>query len=337
MISVVDFLHDLTNPSLVFLPKALLVSMLAATICGLVGVHVVVRGMAFIGDAVAHAVFPGIAIAFVTGGSFLLGGAIAGVTVALSVAVLSSNRRVKEDSLIGILLAAAFAVGLVVISRVNGYTASLQSFLFGSLTGVTRGDIYAVAITAAVVAAIVIVCHHRIVTVSLDRESAQALGIRVMAIDLLLYGCVAAAVVISVQTIGNILVLALLITPAATARLISNNITTMLVISPIIGAVGSAVGIYLAWSWDVPTGAAVVLTVAAVFLMVWAGAAVTGALISGPLSRTVAARRRAATTTDPAAASPTGTATTMGPGTHISTDTNTDPVVTTAHSTEVPR
>lgn len=276
MISLLDFFADLSNPALAFLPRAIIIAVLSAMVCGLVGVHVVLRGMSFIGDAVAHAVFPGIAIAFVLHASLLLGGAIAGVTVAVCVALLAANRRVKEDSLIGILLAAFFAVGLVVISRVNGYTASLTSFLFGSLTGVSVGDIIAVAVTAVVVTAVVVVFHHAIVAVSLDKESAAALGLPVLVIDIIVYAVTAAAVVISVQTVGNILVLALLVTPAATARLVTHSVTMMLIISPIIGAVGSFVGIYFAWAADVPTGAAIVLTVATMFVVTWAASLAMG-------------------------------------------------------------
>ena len=269
MISFVDFLADLTNPALGFLPKALLVATLSAFVCGLVGVHVVLRGMAFIGDAVAHAVFPGVAIAFVVQGSFLLGGAIAGVAVALAVALLAHNRRVKEDSLIGIFFAAAFALGLVIISQVSGYTASLTAFLFGSLTGVSTTDIYWVAGISVLVLVVLTLLHKEVVTVCLDRESAAGLGIPVLLIDVILYVSVAIAVVISVQTVGNILVLALLVAPAAAARLMTNNVVVMLVISPLLGAASSFIGIYLAWSLDIPTGAAIVLVVSAVFLVTW--------------------------------------------------------------------
>ncbi|MBN9645003.1 anchored repeat-type ABC transporter permease subunit [Corynebacterium mendelii] len=300
MLTFADFLNDLTNPALAFLPKAVLVAALSSIVCGLVGVHVVLRGMAFIGDAVAHAVFPGIAVAFVFQGSYLLGGAVAGIGVAIAVALFAATGRVKEDSLIGILMAAAFAAGLVIISRVNGYTASLSSFLFGSITGVTNSDIAAVGLVGLAVAVVTIGLHHKIVTVSLDRESAQALGLKVTLIDTVLYVCVAAAVVISVATVGNILVLALLVTPAATARLLSNSVAAMLVMSPAIGAVGSFFGIYLAWSLDVPTGAAIVLVLAVLFMLVW---------VFGP---TGPVREKLVRTNSTNQAATAGTATTSG-------------------------
>lgn len=269
MLSFGDFLADLMNPALGFLPKALIVAMLSAIVCAVVGTHVVLRSMAFIGDAVAHAVFPGIAIAFALQGSVLLGGAVAGAVVALLVATFSQRRRIKEDTLIGIFFAAAFAVGLVVISRIDGYTASLTSFLFGSLTGVSNSQVYAVAGVGFVVVSLLIILQRPLSAVALDRESAQAMNLPVFFLDIVLYLAVTAAVVISISTIGNILVLALLVTPAATARMLSDRLSTMMVLSALIGAAASFIGLYFSWALDIPTGATIVLTVTVFFLAAW--------------------------------------------------------------------
>lgn len=269
MLSFADFLADLTNPALGFLPKALIVAMLSSIVCAVVGTHVVLRSMAFIGDAVAHAVFPGIAIAFALQGSVLLGGAVAGAVVALLVATFSQRRRIKEDTLIGIFFAAAFAVGLVVISRIDGYTASLTSFLFGSLTGVSNSQVYAVAGVGFVVISLLLILQRPLSAVALDRESAQAMNLPVFLLDILLYLAVTAAVVISISTIGNILVLALLVTPAATARMLSDRLSIMMVLSAVIGAAASFIGLYFSWALDIPTGATIVLTVTGFFLAAW--------------------------------------------------------------------
>lgn len=269
MLSFGDFLADLMNPALGFLPKALIVAMLSAIVCAVVGTHVVLRSMAFIGDAVAHAVFPGIAIAFALQGSVLLGGAVAGAVVALLVATFSQRRRIKEDTLIGIFFAAAFAVGLVVISRIDGYTASLTSFLFGSLTGVSNSQVYAVAGVGFVVVSLLIILQRPLSAVALDRESAQAMNLPVFFLDIVLYLAVTAAVVISISTIGNILVLALLVTPAATARMLSDRLSIMMVLSALIGAAASFIGLYFSWALDIPTGATIVLTVTVFFLAAW--------------------------------------------------------------------
>jgi manganese/iron transport system permease protein len=267
--SPIDFLTDLLNPDLAFLPKALAVAVMSAIVCGIVGCYVVLRGMAFIGDTVAHAVFPGLAAAFVLSSNLVLGGTIAGILTAVLIAVFSQNRRLKEDSIIGILFVAAFALGIVIISQAPGYAGSLQQFLFGSITGIPTADLYVVGITGLVVLAVILGLHKEFATISLDRESARAMGVRVFWLDLVLYVLVTLAVVISVQTIGNILVLALLVTPAATARLLTDRLGVMLAVAPAIGGLSALVGLYISWSWDLPTGGTIVLVLTAGFLAAW--------------------------------------------------------------------
>jgi manganese/iron transport system permease protein len=268
-VSPIDFLVDLFNPDLRFLPKALAVALMSSIVCGVVGCYVVLRGMAFIGDAVGHAVFPGLAVAFVLSGNLLLGGAAAGVLTAVLIAILSQNRRLKEDSVIGVLFAGSFALGIVIISRAPGYAGSLQQFLFGSITGILDKDIYLVAIVGTVLLALVFLLHKELVGVSLDREMARAIGLPVFWLDLALYVMVTVAVVISVQTIGNILVLALLIAPAATARMLTDRLVTMMFLSPALGALSAFVGLYISWSYDFPVGGTIVLVATAFFLAAW--------------------------------------------------------------------
>ena len=269
MLSIIDFLHDLTNPALAFLPRAILVTCVAACVCAVVGCHVVLRGMSFIGDAVAHSVFPGLAIAFVCSGSLVLGGTLAGVGTAVLVALLSQNRRLKEDSIIGVLFVGAFGLGLVIISWAPGYAGSLQDFLFGSLMGIPASEVPFVLIASAVIVGVFAFFHKEVVAVSLDRESARVAGLPVMALDLLVYISVAGAVVISVQIIGNILVLALLITPAASARLLTNSLGAMIRTALVIGVLSSLCGIYLSWSLDLPAGASIVCVVTVIFIAAW--------------------------------------------------------------------
>ncbi|MBD8019420.1 anchored repeat-type ABC transporter permease subunit [Brevibacterium gallinarum] len=267
--SFFDFLADLTNPMLAFLPKALLMAVMASIICGVVGTYVVLRGMSFIGDAVAHSVFPGLAIAFVLQGSLVLGGAVAGVCTAILVAIFSQHRRLKEDSIIGVFFVAAFAAGIVIISRAPGYAGSLTDFLFGSITGIPTRDVYTVAITGALIITLLVVLHKELVAVSLDRDFARAMGLPVFWLDIVLYVLVTLAIVVSVQTIGNILVLALLITPAAAARLLTDRLVTMMILAPVIGALGAFAGLYLSWGFDLPVGGTIVLVLTAVFLLLW--------------------------------------------------------------------
>ena len=273
-LSPYDFFRDLTNPALAFLPRAQLIAVVAALVGGSVGVHVVLRGMAFIGDAVAHSVFPGLAIAFVCGGSLVFGGALAGVVTAVLVALLAQNRRLKEDSVIGVLFVGAFALGVAIIARAPGYAGSLQDFLFGSITGIPASDVPVVMGGAALVLLMLFLAHRPIVAVTLDRESARAAGVHVLLADLSLYVAVALAVVISVQTIGNVLVL------------LCDRLGTMMILSPVLGASGGLVGLYLSWALDVPTGATIVLVLTACFVLAWVFAP-----RHGVLARTLRERR----------------------------------------------
>ncbi|UCM89770.1 anchored repeat-type ABC transporter permease subunit [Streptomyces marincola] len=269
MLTPQEFVADLFNPALSFLPKALFVALMSSAVCGVIGCYVVLRGMAFIGDAVAHAVFPGLAVAFVVQGNLVLGGAVAGVLTAVAVAVFSQNRRLREDSVIGVFFVGAFALGIVIISRSPGYSGSLQQFLFGSITGIPDEDLYVVAVSTVLLLALAFLLHKEFVSVTLDRESARALGLPVFALDLALYVMVSVAIVISVQTIGNILVLALLITPAATARLLTDRLGVMMLLAPVIGGSSALTGVYLSWSLDLPTGGTIVLVATALFLLAW--------------------------------------------------------------------
>ncbi|UWM51919.1 anchored repeat-type ABC transporter permease subunit [Streptomyces carpaticus] len=295
MLSPAEFVADLFNPALSFLPKALFVALMSSVVCGIIGCYVVLRGMAFIGDAVAHAVFPGLAVAFVVQGNLVIGGATAGVLTAVAVAVFAQNRRLREDSVIGVFFVAAFALGIVVISRAPGYSGSLQQFLFGSITGIPDEDLYVVAGSSAVLLTVLFLLHKELVAVTLDRETARAAGLPVFALDLALYVMVSVAVVISVQTIGNILVLALLVTPAASARLLTDRLPVMMALAPAIGGFSATVGLYLSWSLDLPTGGTIVLVATAVFLLAW-GLAPRHGLVA----RFTARRRpRTAVTPDP--------------------------------------
>lgn len=267
-----DFFTDLFNPQLAFLPRALAMAVLAAALCGIVGTYVVLRGMSFIGDAVSHAVFPGLATAFVIGADLALGGIIAGLATSLAVAVVSQLRRLREDSVIGVFLVAAFGLGIVIISRAPGYAGSLTDFLFGSLTGVPVRDLVVVAAVGAFIAVLLAVFHQQLVAVSLDREFAAVQGIRVFWIDMLLYVCVTLAVVFSIQTVGNILVLGLLITPAAVARMLTERLSVMFVLAPTIGAVSAFIGLWLSWTLDTPVGGTIVLVLTAVFCAAWLAA-----------------------------------------------------------------
>ncbi len=252
-----------------FWRRALVVALMSGLVCGVIGSHVVLRGMAFIGDAVAHAVFPGIAIAFVLGTNLVLGGAVAGVVTALLIAVFTQNRRLKEDSVIGIFFAGSFGLGIVILSTAPGYGGSLESFLFGSILGISDSDVVSVAVIGAAVLLCTALFNSRFVAATLDREQARAVGLPVFWLDVVLHVMVTLAIVISLQAVGNVLVLALLVTPAAAARLLTDRLGVMMLLAPSIGAGGSVLGLYLSYALDLAAGGLIVLTLTAVFLLCW--------------------------------------------------------------------
>ncbi|WP_079153314.1 anchored repeat-type ABC transporter permease subunit [Streptomyces malaysiensis] len=267
MNSVMDFL---TGPwEHLFMRRAFAVAVMCGIVSGVVGAHVVLRGMAFIGDAVSHSVFPGVAIAFVFQFNLVLGGAVAGLLTALAVAVFSQNRRLKEDTVIGVFFAAAFGLGIVILSTAPGYSGSLESFLFGQILGISDGDVVTVAVMGLILLLIAGAVHKELVTVSLDRETAVAMGLPVFALDVVLYALVTVTVVISLQAVGNILVLALLITPAACARLLTDRIGVMMALAPAIGAGSAVLGLYLSYAYNLAAGGLIVLVVTGVFIVCW--------------------------------------------------------------------
>jgi manganese/iron transport system permease protein len=252
-----------------FMQRAFLVALMCGLVCGVIGSHVVLRGMAFIGDAVAHAVFPGVAIAFVFNWNLTVGGAVGGLITALLVAVFTQNRRLKEDSVIGVFFAAALGLGIVILSTAPGYGGSLESFLFGQLLGISDGDVATVAAIGAMLLLTALSLHKELVAVGLDRETARAAGLPTFGLDLALYAMVTIAIVISIQAVGNILVLALLIIPAACARLLTDRLAIMMVLGPLIGSSASLVGLYLSYTYNLAAGGMIVLVATAVFLACW--------------------------------------------------------------------
>jgi manganese/iron transport system permease protein len=281
----------------VFMQRAFLVAAMSGIVCGVVGSHVVLRGMAFIGDAVAHAVFPGVAIAFAFQANLVIGGAVAGLATAVAIAVVAQNKRLREDTVIGVFFAAAFGLGIVVLSSAPGYSGSLESFLFGQILGISDADVRTVAITGAILLLITLAVHKELVTVSLDRETARATGLPVFRLDLTLYAMVTLAIVISLQAVGNILVLALLITPAACARLLTDRLAAMMLLAPIIGVAACTVGLYLSYWLNLAAGGLIVLVVTGIFLLCWLLAP-----RHGLITRRTTRRRRGVRTRDTAPA-----------------------------------
>lgn len=254
----------------VFMQHAFLAILIVGIVCGVMGTFVVLRGMAFVGDAFAHAVFPGVVIAFLAGGSVFIGALIAAVIVSLLIGVVSQGGRLREDAAIGVMFAGAFALGIALISSTRSYSRDLTAFLLGNILGVSREDLWLTAGIAALVLGLLLIFRREIVLITFDRTLAASLGVHLWRFDQLFLVLLALAIVTALQTVGNVLVLAMLITPAATARLVCDRLRTMLLLSAAIGALSGIAGLYLSYYWSIASGAAVVLVATAVFFVVWA-------------------------------------------------------------------
>src|SRR5437868_9135251 len=180
-----------------FMRRALIEVILMGAVTGAIGTYVVLRGLSFVGDALSHAIFPGIVIAFLIGQSIFWGALIFGVLTSGSIAVVATNRRVKEDSAIGVLFAGAFALGVVLISSSRNFTRDLASFLFGNVLGVTSGDIWLSLLAGGGVLLLIAVFYRELVITAFDRTAAEAMGIRVFWLDLLLLILIALTIVVS--------------------------------------------------------------------------------------------------------------------------------------------
>ena len=242
-----------------FFLRALAEIAVVGVLCGLVGCFVVLRGLAFIGDALAHAVFPGVVLSYLAGQSILIGAFIFGGITALAVGVVSRSRRVSEDSAIGVIFAAFFALGVAIISRNAGVKRDLGSLLFGSILGISTSDLVATAVIGVAVLVVLFALLKELTLVAFDATLAQSLGYSTFRLDLVLLLLVSATIVASLQTVGNILILALVVTPPATARLLTDHLGRMLTFSALIGVGSGVAGLYVSYHADTAAGATIVL------------------------------------------------------------------------------
>ncbi len=257
-----DFFNWLTDPlQFPFMQRALVEVILMGVTCGLIGTYVVLRGMAFIGDALAHAIFPGVVIAFLLHASFFVGALLFGGITAVAIGALARNRRVSEDTAIGVLFAGMFALGIVLISTVEGYTADLASFLFGNVLGVGVEDLVASLVIAALVLVTLVLFHKELVLVSFDSDMAEASGLPVWLLNLGLLLLIAVAIVVSLRAVGNILVVAMLVTPAAAARLWTDRLRVMLGLSALFGALAGVLGLLVSYHANLAAGGTSVLAI----------------------------------------------------------------------------
>ena len=263
---MVDFLVDPLQYG--FMQRALIVAVAATVVCALLSCWLVLIGWSLMGDAVSHAVLPGVVLAYLVGAPFALGALLfAGIAVAL-IGLVRSTSRVKEDAAIGIVFTTLFALGVVLISK-NPSQVDLNHVLFGNLLGLASSDVWQVSALAAVVLIVLVVKRRDLTLFAFDRVQAHALGISPGRLSALLLALLAVTIVSAIQAVGVILVVAMLIIPGATAYLLTDRLARMLVIAPVLAVAASVVGVYTSYYTDAATGGVVVLAQAVVFAAVY--------------------------------------------------------------------
>ena len=248
-----------------FMQRALLAAVLVGVVCGTLGCYIVLRRMALIGDALAHSVLPGVAIAFIVGADFFLGAAAAGIITAGLIGWVTSSSRVKEDAAIGVVFTGAFALGIVLITLIQSKSVDLLHMLFGNVLGVEDRDLYVTGgITAAVLLTLLLLYKEMLVH-AFDPVFAAAIGLPARALHYLLMLLLSLTVVAALQTVGLVLVVAMLITPASTAFLLTDRFGRMVGLSAAIGVASAVIGLYASYFYNVSSGAAIVLVATAFF------------------------------------------------------------------------
>ena len=257
-----------TNPlTYAFMQRGLLAALMVGVLCAVIGCYVVLRSMAFLGDAMAHAVLPGIAIAYLLSANLTVGALIAAMVVALGISLLTRQGAIKEDTAIGILFTAALALGVALISSIRTYAVDLSHILFGNVLGVSKGDLWLTAGVGLLVFTVMALSYRPFLLISFDPVLAATLRLRVEFFRTLLLVLLALTIVVSIQTVGVGLAAAMLVTPGATAYLLTRRLPSMMALSGLIGAVSSVIGLYASYYLNVASGAAIVLTATLFFLL----------------------------------------------------------------------
>lgn len=274
--------------SLPFMQRALLEVLLLGVIAGVAGVYVLLRRLAFAGDVLSHTVFPGVVIAALLGQSLAWGALVAGVLTAVLLTLLSAHRRVSEDAALAILLTSFFAVGVVLVSRQRGYTADLTTYLFGRILYVDAAQLVQTAVVGAVALVVLAGLHKELILRAFDPGAAAASGYRVVWLDLVLNVVLVLVVVAAVRAVGTVLVLALVLVPAATARLMSDRLAVVFAASIGVGVLSGYLGLVLSYEASVNHGARLASGASIVVVMVVSYVLV---LAAGPLLRRRSRRR----------------------------------------------
>lgn len=251
-----------------FFQHALVASVLAGVVCAVVGSYVVLKGLAFIGDATAHAAFPGVVVAFIFGWPYAIGGGIAAFLTAISIGWVSRRAHLRVDTAIGVLFAGTFALGIFLYSTIRGFVGDLFGFLVGDVLGIGSTELIALLVLGAFVLGVVGLLWKELLYATFDPLGAAASGLPVGALEYLFLGLVALTIVVSLQAVGIILVVAMLVTPPATAQLLTVRFPRLVLSATVIGAVSAVIGLYLSYWFNVASGATIVLVETGGFLAV---------------------------------------------------------------------
>ena len=251
-----------------FMQRALLVSALAATACGVVGTFVVLRGMAFLGDAIAHSALTGMAAAFLLGINIFVGALLWAIPASLTISAVTRRAGVRIDAVIGVMFAGGFAVGVIIIDTSANYAGDLLSVLFGNVLGASWYDVLAVGLLAAGVLLVVRLFYKELVFTTYDATVAEASGVPVRFLEYMLPLLVALTTVAALKTVGNVMVMSLLVVPAVTGTLLARRLATMMAATVATALVAVVTGLYLSYYLDLPTGPAIVVTSVGILLVV---------------------------------------------------------------------
>ncbi|HWO76329.1 MAG TPA: metal ABC transporter permease [Bacillus sp. (in: firmicutes)] len=249
-----------------FLQKALFTSIIVGIICGVIGCFIILRGMALMGDAISHAVLPGVAFAYMIGFHFFIGAVISGLFTAIAIGFVSQNSRIKHDTSIGIMFTAAFALGIILITLLKSST-DLYHILFGNVLAVKSSDMWITLGIGALVLISIAALYKELLITSFDPTISTAYGLPVKGIHYLLLTLLTLVTVASLQTVGIVLVVAMLITPAATAYLLTNRLSVMLFLSVGLGVMAAIGGLYFSFTYNLASGATIVLVSTLLFLL----------------------------------------------------------------------
>jgi len=265
-----DLMNLLLEPfTYPFMLRALGAALIVGVSCPILGTYVVLRGMAFFGDALAHIILPGVVIAFLLGWPLGLGALIVGVTAALLIGFISKRTEIREDAAIGVVFAGAFALGIALLSIQRSYAVDLTHILFGNLLGVSTADLWLAGILGGLVLVTIFAFYKEFLVLSFDPVLAATLRLPVLFLQNLLLVLLAVVIVASIQAVGVALVLAMLVTPASAAYLLTRRLPSMMVLSAFIGSVSAVIGLYLSYFLNVPSGPAIVLVETAVFIIIF--------------------------------------------------------------------